>query len=98
MGAAGGIQQRLQPIHTNIPGLLQPISSFDQVEEFARRSTHRVLVPRWLTDVRAEDEWRTGRRTNNDGATVPYVYTVVGVRRNRYFGLRHTELFLAERE
>jgi hypothetical protein len=95
-GVAG--QQREQAVRTNVPCLVVPISQADAVAGYSRNSSHKAFLPRWVTDVRLEDELRLGRRTDRAGQPAQYRYVVSGIRRFLTFGLRHIEIFLQERE
>lgn len=95
-GQAG--QKTEQAVYQRLPVLILPISPFDREVPFAQESTHRAFLPRWLVDIRRQDELRLGWRTNPSGQRVQYRYVVVGIRRHRSFGLRHTHVYLREME
>jgi hypothetical protein len=96
-GAATG-QKVIQARYAKAPCLIIPISQFQGAMPFALESTHVVFLPRWVTDLRPEDEVRRGRRVTKNNAAVPYVFVVNGIRRYENFGLRHVEAFCKERE
>jgi hypothetical protein len=84
-------------LYRNVPSLRVPISSFDGLPDYARRSTHIVFVPRTHARLlRTEDELRTGRRVTNSGQVVAHRYGVDGVRDYRSLGVLHTEVFCTE--
>lgn len=86
----------MQKVYGGVPCLIQPVSSYERVPEYARSSTHVAFLPRRMTRlVFTQDQLRTGRRSDRSGAVDAFIFTVSGVRSYRQ-GLRHVEAFLQE--
>lgn len=95
--SSSGPRRSVTVIYANVPCLRVPISSFDGMPDYARRSTHVVFVPRTHARLlRTEDELRTGRRVNNAGQVVAHRYGVDGIRDYRSLGVLHTEVYCTE--
>ena len=73
-----------------------PVSSFDRVQAFNVEATHVIWLPAWI-ELLKEDEIRCGRRTDQFGDLLTYVYVVNGRRRFR-LGLQHRAYYCGERE
>lgn len=98
-------------VFTALPCLRVPVSSFDKVaaalsaattdtqpSEFfrseSRESTDLFLVPTWA-NIRADDEIRRGRYTDNNGDPVQYRYSVDGIRTYESFAYQDTKAVFA---
>lgn len=98
--------KQMQAVHTQVPCLRVPISSFDKLagalaasmrgnipsESFRSegRESTDVFLIAAWMSVQPDDELRRGRRIDINGNAVPYRYTVGGVRAYEGFGYQDT--------